>query len=77
MSKDISSERLKIEKDRRTVMARLMKEYDETVYYPARKALRLRCQEETGHNWSFRGTNPVGYPIFDCTICGTTEIREE
>ena len=76
-SKDIWTERLKIDKDRRTVMARAMDEYDRTVYYPARKALRLRCQEETGHNWVFRDTNPVGYPIYDCSICGSTEIRSD
>ena len=74
---DISSERYQIDKDRRAVMESAMKEYDKTVYYPARKALSVRCQEETGHNWSFRDTNPIGYPIYDCSICGTTEIRAD
>jgi hypothetical protein len=76
-STDIWKERLTIDKARRAKMKEAMEAYDIEVYYPARKALRLRCEKETGHNWVFRDTNPIGYPIFDCTICGATEIRPD
>jgi hypothetical protein len=65
-----------IERARRQKMSELMDEYDKTVYYPAKKELRERC-EKVGHHWNFRDTNPVGYPIFDCNQCGATEIRKE
>jgi len=64
------------EKARRDKMTELMGEYDKTVYYPARKALRERC-EKVGHRWNFSDLNPVGYPIFVCNQCGATDIRKE
>jgi len=65
-----------IEKARRDKMRELMGEYDKTVYYPAMKALRERC-EKVGHRWQFIDVNPVGYPIFVCNQCGSTEIRKD
>lgn len=65
-----------IDRARQKKMSELMEEYDTTVYYPAKKALRERC-EKVGHLWRFRDTNPIGYPIFDCNQCGATEIRKE
>ena len=65
-----------IEKSRRQKMSELMDEYDKTVYYPARKALREQC-EKIGHRWNFSDLNPVGYPIFVCNQCGATEIRKD
>ena len=65
-----------IEKARRQKMSELMDEYDKTVYYPAKKALHERC-EKVGHHWNFSDLNPVGYPIFVCSICGATEIRSD
>ncbi len=64
-----------IEKARRNKMQELMSEYDKNVYYPAKKALRERC-DKVGHRWHFSDVNPVGYPIFVCNQCGTTEIRK-
>jgi hypothetical protein len=75
--KDIWKEKLTIDKARRDKVQELMADYDVNVYWPARKALVERCKNETGHNWRFRDLNPLNYPIFDCTICGTTEIRKE
>lgn len=77
MSKEIWEENHAINKARREKTAELMNEYDTQVYWPARKALVEKCKKETGHNWRFRDTNPLGYPIFDCTFCGTTEIRPD
>lgn len=74
---DISLERMHIDKARRNKMQELMEDYDVNVYWPARKALVERCKNETGHHWQFRDINPVGYPIFDCTICGTVDIRSD
>jgi hypothetical protein len=75
--KEIWKERLELDQARRKKMNEAMDEYDRTVFWPARKALVERCKNETGHNWRFRDTNPLGYPIFDCTLCGTTEIRTD
>jgi hypothetical protein len=77
MTREIWEEKLRIDKARRSMMETLMADYDVNVHWPARKALVERCKAETGHNWRFRDTNPVGYPIFDCTHCGTTEIRTD
>ncbi len=77
MTREIWEEKLRIDKARRDKMQELMSDYDVNVYWPARKALVERCKAETGHHWRFRDTNPVGYPIFDCTHCGTTEIRTD
>jgi hypothetical protein len=65
-----------IEKSRRNKMKELMGEYDKTVYWPARKTLIERCAK-VGHHWNFHDTNPVGYPIFVCNQCGSTEIRKD
>jgi hypothetical protein len=65
-----------IEKARRDKMKEVMEEYDKTVYYPARKALTERCSK-IGHSWHFHDINPVGYPIFFCNQCGSTEIRKD
>ncbi len=73
---EIWKERNRIERERRAKMTELMDEYDRTVYWPQRKVLVERCLNN-GHHWTFRDTNPIGYPIFQCTVCGTTEIRKE
>ena len=65
-----------IERDRRNKMMEAMEAYDKNVYWPARKALRERC-EKVGHRWHFSDVNPVGYPIFVCNQCGATDIRKD
>ena len=70
----IWNEKYRIEKERREKQKEAMDEYDTNVYYPARKALHKRCKEETGHNWNFINTNPLGCPIFMCNTCGDTWI---
>ncbi len=77
MTTEIWKEKLRIDKARRDKVQELISDYDVNVYWPARKALVERCKEEIGHNWRFRDVNPLGYPIFDCTLCGTTEIRPD
>lgn len=75
---EIGNKYREIERTRMKKMKELMKEYDENVYYPAIKELRRLCGEtERGHNFNFIDTNPIGYPIFTCSICGLTEIRRE
>lgn len=76
-SLEIWQESHRIYKERREKMQELMSEYDQTVFYPAKKALRERCEKETGHNMQFVDTNPVGYPVFTCSTCGYTKIGEE
>lgn len=65
-----------IDRARRDKMTELMGDYDKTVYWPARKQLIERCAK-LGHKWHFHDTNPVGYPIFVCNQCGSTEIRKD
>lgn len=60
-----------LERERRNKMKDLMQQWDNEYYYPKMRELQSQCE----HNWSFSGTNPVGYPIFDCTICHKTEIK--
>lgn len=62
-----------LERERRNKMRELMDQWDREYYYPKLKELRDQCD----HNWIFSGTNPVGYPIFDCTICHKCEIRSD
>ena len=60
-----------LEKERREKQKSLMEEWDKTYYYPKMKELRAQCE----HNWRFCDTNPLGYPIYSCTICGKTDIK--
>jgi hypothetical protein len=75
-STKIWKEKGRIDKARRDKMTELMGDYDKTVYWPARKQLIERCAK-LGHKWHFHDTNPVGYPIFVCNQCGSTEIRKD
>lgn len=78
MTDSIWKEYRLIEKERRDKMRELMEEYDKTVYYPACKAIREKCATvDGGHNFRFIDLNPLGYPIFTCSKCGKTEIRQE
>lgn len=63
-------------KARREEMARVMAEYDKTVYHPARRALQARCAA-IGHNMQFTHTGPLGDPWFSCHTCGASECRRE
>lgn len=73
MNIDIWKEVTALEKERRDKMRELMGQWDQEYYYPKLKELRDQCT----HNWRFTDTNPLGYPIFDCTICHKTEIRTD
>lgn len=74
----IGKRRHDIDQARRVRMKELMQDYDEQVYYPARRQLMQECaQDGDGHNWTFTGLNPLSWPIFTCTRCGATEIKKE
>jgi hypothetical protein len=70
----IWNEKYRIEKARREKLKEAMDEYDRDIYYPSKKELYARCEKETGHNWTFTGTNPIGCPIFNCSTCGGCKI---
>lgn len=74
--KSIWERRGEIDRDRRKKMEEVMREYDEQVYRPARKALVDECAAE-GHNWRFSDLGPLGDPWFRCTKCATAECRRE
>lgn len=61
-----------IESDRRAKVRELMKEYDETVYDPARKALVEECTQR-GHHPNGHYDFTVGGRCYQrCSSCGTT-----
>jgi hypothetical protein len=49
---------------------RLMKEYDEKVYYPELRRLANLCGE-TGHEEGEYHNNGLGWTTFSCKWCGT------
>lgn len=69
--------KLVIESARIKMARELMKEYDETVYNPARKALREECAK-VGHTpderWDF---TVLGRGYQHCSGCGITLWEEE
>lgn len=77
MADSFFSRKWSIESARMKMARELMKEYDETVYEPARKALREEC-EKAGHTpdgrWDF---NVVGRAYQHCGGCGAALWEEE
>lgn len=72
-----------IDRARRKKMEEAMREYDEQVYYPARKELIADCAAE-GHSWQFTHVGPAGgwwftcnKCNFTCNKCNTSEFRED
>lgn len=61
--------REKIDKARRDKMTELMKEYDKTVYYPAKRQLFKDCYKE-GHSGGTFHDNGFGWSWFYCGKCG-------
>lgn len=67
---DISTRRYQIDKARLEKQRDLMKEYDETVYYPAKKQLIADCEKE-GHTKGNFHDNGLGWTWWYCGKCGT------
>lgn len=65
----IWNRRSNIERARSKKMQELMKEYDETVYYPAKKALVRECFLEGHGNGKFHD-NGLGWTWMYCGKCG-------
>jgi hypothetical protein len=66
-----------IEAARREKVRELMKEYDETIYDPARKAIREECAG-IGHTPNGRLQFTVGGRAYQyCVSCGVTILEEE
>lgn len=63
--------RYKLDKERREKMTELMKEYDQTVYYPARKLMIEACEQE-GHTQGKFHDNGLGWTWWWCGKCGTS-----
>lgn len=72
---EIWEKKLKIKADRRVMMNKLMQEYDETIYYPAIKALQEECEKQ-GHVRGKMYNNSLGRTWYDCENCGC-EMKEE
>lgn len=77
MAESIFSRKHHIEEARRIKQREAMNEYDETVYYPALKALRTECAA-VGHypngRWQFMVS---GAPYQYCGHCSITLSEEE
>lgn len=63
-----------IERARGEEMDKLMRIYDETVYYPARHALQAEC-EAAGHKWTFTHCGPTDVPWYSCGRCLKSQAR--
>ena len=61
--------RWEIDKARNKKMKELMAEYDETVYYPAKRALVEECGK-VGHHGGKYHDNGFGWSWFYCAGCG-------
>ena len=59
-----------IESARSQKMQDLMKEYDETVYYPAKRAVIRECFLEGHHGGLIRDDNGLGWSWYNCAKCG-------
>jgi len=66
----------RLEKQRSDRMQELMAEYDETVYYPALKALQEEC-EAKGHTPGRFHDNGLGWCWTWCHSCGAAYNKEK
>ena len=66
---DIWRKHLEIQSARRKVMSEAMREYDETTYIPAMKALTAECAK-VGHVKGRYWNNGLGYDWYYCSQCG-------
>lgn len=63
-----------IEKERRDAMRELMRDFDQSYYYPNLKDMREACGR-IGHKWRFSHHGPLGDPWFLCGVCHAHELR--
>ena len=68
---DISERHRQLEKGRRDKMKELMEEYDQNIYWPARRKLIEDCEKE-GHVHGNLHDNGFGWSWFWCGKCGTS-----
>lgn len=68
---DISTRRWQQDKERREKMTEAMKEYDQNIYWPARRQLIEDCEKE-GHVRGNFYDNGLGWTWFWCGKCGTS-----
>ena len=65
-----------IEKERRDAMRELMRDFDQSYYYPNLKDMRKACGR-LGHKWNFTHLGPLSDPWFSCGVCHASECRPE
>ena len=71
MSREVRYKRKAIEQARREKMSELMRDYDETVFYPALNAAKEECAE-SGHGAKSYHDNGLGWLFISCMDCGAT-----
>ena len=64
------------DKHRRDYMHKVMKSYDENVYYPAVKELIKEC-EKSGHVKGNYHDNGLGWHWYYCSQCGVPFNKEQ
>ncbi|WP_338924643.1 hypothetical protein V0M98_34050 (plasmid) [Pseudomonas silesiensis] len=69
MSRETRTKRKEVEKARRDKMSELMRDYDETVFYPALKAVKAECAD-VGHGSKHNHDNGLGWNFITCLDCG-------
>lgn len=74
--REISAEVHALEKERREKIESLIREFNETVYWPRMKAAREACAL-IAHRWRFTHFGPLGDPWFCCGVCRATQCRPD
>lgn len=72
--KDIRTEKLKLDRERRQKLEKFLDEYDGKFYDPELKKLQENC-EKLGHNFVFTNFGPVGDAFYHCEHCGKTKFE--
>ena len=65
-----------VEKERRDAMRELIRDFDQSYYYPNMRGMRKACGN-LGHKWRFTHLGPLSDPWFSCGVCHASECRSE
>jgi hypothetical protein len=71
MSREARYKRKEIEQARREKMSELMRDYDDSVFYPALQAVKAECAA-VGHGAKNHHNNGLGWIFISCVDCGAT-----
>jgi hypothetical protein len=73
---NISGRLFSLRRQRSKKMKELMREYDETVYYPEIQKLQKQCLESGGHIRGKFHNNGIGWTWYYCARCDASFDKE-